>query len=575
MADPLFTIAPRFEAAIRAAFGAQPGVDPALRRSERADYQVDVAMGLAKRLGRPPRDVAEAIVARLDLGRICERVEIAGPGFINLTLASDFLADEVRSILVDVRLGVALSTPETVVVDYSHPNVAKEMHVGHLRSTIIGDALVRVLEFLGHRVIRQNHIGDWGTPFGMLIEHLVDIGEDAAGVLSLGDLNAFYRQARAKFDADPAFADRARSRVVLLQAGDGPTLALWRHLVDQSKQYFSAVYQRLGVTLRDEDVRGESFYNPTLPAVVVELEAKGLARSSDGAICVFPAGFTGREGRPLPLIVEKQGGGYGYAATDLAAIRYRTSTQGASRILYVVGAPQQQHLAMVFAVAREAKWLSSMARAEHVAFGSVLGPDKKMLKTRSGESVKLIDLLDEAVERASGVVAEKSPELDETTRRDVARMVGIGAVKYADLSSDRIKDYVFDWDRMLAFEGNTAPYLQYAHARIRSIFRRAELPHPAGPADIILGEPTERALAIELIGFPSAARAVADTLQPHRLCTYLYGLATRFTSFYEQCPVLRASDEATQRSRLLLCELTARVLAKGLDLLGIEAPERM
>jgi len=365
--------------------------------------------------------------------------------------------------------------------------------------------------------------------------------------------------------------------VVLLQGGDEATLALWRTLVDTSKRYFGAVYEKLGITLRDEHVRGESYYNPMLAGVVEELEKKGLTEVSDGAVCVFPEGFTNKEGARLPLIVRKQDGGYGYAATDLAAIRDRTENVGATRVLYVVGAPQQQHFAMVFATAKAAGWLKEPARAEHVAFGSILGPDKKMFKTRSGDTVKLADLVDEAVQRAGAAVAEKNPDLDEATRASVARMIGVGAIKYVDLSSDRIKDYVFDWARMLAFEGNTAPYLQYAHARIRSIFRRADPADAAAAAsaELLLREPAERALALELLGLGGAVAAVGDSLQPHRLCTYLFALATKFTQFYESCPVLKAEDPAVRRSRLALSDLTARALARGLGLLGIEAPERM
>lgn len=576
MADPLLTLARRFEAALSAAFGAEHATtDPALRRSTRADYQANVAMALAKRLGRPPREVAQALVDRLDVQDLCSKVEIAGPGFLNLTLREDYLARELADTARSDRLGLPSPAPETVIVDYSSPNVAKEMHVGHLRSTIIGDALARVLEALGHRVIRQNHLGDWGTPFGMLIEHLVDLGggtPDAA--FSITDLDAFYREARAKFDADPTFADRSRRRVVLLQGGDEPTLALWRRLVAESTRYFNACYRRLGITHTDDSIAGESFYNSLLAPIIAELQEKGLATESDGALCVFPPGFTGKEGAPLPLIVRKQDGGYGYATTDLAAIKHRLLTLGATRLLYVVGAPQSQHFAMVFEAARQAGWLAPPARAEHVAFGSILGADKKMFKTRSGESVKLMALLDEAMERAQKTVREKNAELDPETMDAVARAVGTGAVKYADLSNDRIKDYVFDWDRMLSFDGNTAPYLMYAHARIRSIFRKAE-GGAGGPDEIALREPAERALALELFRFGAVAAEVAETLEPHRLCGYLYELAGAFTSFYEQCPVLRAPDEASRRSRLALCELTARTLARGLDLLGIEAPERM
>jgi arginyl-tRNA synthetase len=576
MADPLLTLNRAFEAAITAAFGAEhAATDPALRRSVHADYQANAAMALGKRLGKPPREVAAAIVRELRLEDVCSLVEVAGPGFVNLKLRDDYVARELAETAADARLGVpAAAEPETVVVDYSSPNVAKEMHVGHLRSTILGDALVRVLGALGHRVIRQNHVGDWGTPFGMLIEHLLD--EEAAGAadLSAADLTAFYKAARAKFDADPAFAERSRRRVVSLQGGDAPTLALWRRLVDASTAYFDLIYRRLGVTLSKADMAGESLYNAMLPEVASDLEKQGLATVSQGALCVFPAGFKGRDDEPLPLIVRKQDGGYGYAATDLAAIRYRTGTLGARRIIYAVGSPQAQHLAMVFAVAKLAGWLAPPARAEHVAFGSVLGPDRKMFKTRSGETVRLVDLVDEADERAAKVVAEKNPELDAETQAKVAHQVGVGAVKYADLSNDRIKDYVFDWDRMLAFEGNTAPYLMYAHARIRSIFRKGAAEAEAGTA-IAVAAPEERALALQLCRFGAAVAEVGDTLQPHRLCAYLYDLATAFTSFYEACPVLKAPDEASRRSRLAMCDVVARVLARGLELLGIEAPERM
>ncbi|WP_437607522.1 arginine--tRNA ligase [Sorangium sp. So ce834] len=577
MADPVHALSRAFQEAITAAFGAEhAGADPSLRRSSHADYQANAAMALGKRLGRPPREVAAAIVGALQLGGICRKVEIAGPGFVNLTLEDAYLTRELADTASSGRLGIApAAQPETVIVDYSGPNAAKEMHVGHLRSTIIGDALARVLEALGHRVIRQNHLGDWGTPFGMLIEHMLDLGEAAASQeLSVGDLDAFYRQARAKFDGDPAFAERSRRRVVRLQGGDEQTLGLWRQLVRESTRYFESVYRRLGVTLTEADFAGESFYNPLLPDVLAELGQKGLARESEGALCVFPAGFTGKGGEPLPLIVRKQDGGYGYATTDLAAIRHRLTTVGAQRLIYVVGAPQSQHFAMVFTTAREAGWLRPPARAEHVAFGSVLGADKKMFKTRSGDTVKLSDLLDEAVERATQVVREKNPELDAEAAGAVARAVGVGAVKYADLSSDRIKDYVFDWDRMLAFEGNTAPYLMYAHARIRSIFRKAGVESPRG-VGITVGEPAERALALELLRFGAVLEDVAATLEPHRLCGYLFELAGSFTTFYERCPVLRAESEEVRRSRLALCDLTAEVLAKGLGLLGIEAPERM
>ncbi len=563
MADPRTLLAARLQTAVAAAFGSDAaGVEAMVRRSERADYQADLAMGLAKTLKRAPRQVAEAVVAKLDLEGICEKVEIAGPGFINLTLAPEFLAKEVSALARDLRLGVPVAEHrDKVVIDYSAPNVAKEMHVGHLRSTIIGDALGRILECLGHEVVRQNHVGDWGTPFGMLIEHLVDLGQgDTGGSDSdVNQLSEFYRNARVKFDSDPKFAERARARVVLLQAGDAHTLRLWQALIDISKRHFNANYAKLGVLLRDEHLRGESFYNPLLPQIADELEKSGLARMNDGALCVFAPGFTNREGEPLPLIVRKQDGGFGYAATDLAALRFRTQTLGGTRLLYVVGTPQTQHLAMVFAVGELAGWLKPPARAEHVAFGSILGQDKKMLKTRAGDTVSLSSLLDEAVDRAGAELARREPDLDSAARAALAPKIGIGAVKYADLANDRIKDYVFDWDRMLTAEGRTGPYLQYAHARIHSIFRRAAesgVARASASAVIMLGEPAERALALELLGFGAAVLEAGDSLRPHRLAGYVYDLATAFTAFFENCPVLRAPDDATRTSRLALCELT-------------------
>ncbi len=577
-AHPRAVLGARLQAAVAKALGAEhAAVDPMVRRSERADFQADLAMGLAKALKRPPRQVAEAVVAAAELSDVAERVEIAGPGFINLTLKTALLGRGLEAVARDERLGVPLAAvKDRVVIDYSAPNVAKEMHVGHLRSTIIGDALARLLEFAGHEVVRQNHIGDWGTPFGMLIEHLLDVGESGAQA-SMGELSDFYRAARAKFDGDPKFADRSRERVVLLQAGDARTLELWRHLVELSTRYFSSVYERLGVGLRNDDVRGESAYNAALPEIAAELERRGLASINDGALCAFPPGFTNRDGEPLPLIVRKQDGGYGYAATDLAALRYRTQTLGGTRLLYVVGAPQAQHLSMVFAVGAQAGWLAPPARAEHVAHGSVLGADKKMFKSRAGESVRLTDLLDEAVDRAEAELASRNPDGDAAARRELAAKIGIGAVKYADLANDRIKDYVFDWDRMLAAEGRTGPDLQDAHARIRSIFRKGAESGVAleQGAAFAIAEPAERRLALELLEFGSAVLEAGETLRPHRLCGYLYDLATAFTAFFETCPVLKAQDEATRDSRLALCDLTARVLASGLGVLGIAAPERM
>ncbi|MGC5054727.1 arginine--tRNA ligase [Micromonospora sp. DT48] len=549
---------------------------PTVHRSQYADFQADGALALARQLGRKPRDIAADVVRHAQLDDLCASVEISGPGFINLTVSEGALAPLLAEMSRGERLGVPLvASPDTVVIDYSAPNVAKEMHVGHLRSTVIGDAAVRVLDWLGHRVIKANHLGDWGTPFGMLIEHLLDIGEsEAAHELSLGDLNSFYKAARVKFDADDAFKERARRRVVALQGGDKLTLRLWHLLVDASEKYFMAVYDRLDVCLTEKDFFGESFYNDMLQPVVSELDRLGLLRESEGAKVVFPAGFTNREGEPLPLIVQKRDGGFGYGATDLAAIRYRTQELEATRLLYVVGLPQRQHFEMVYEVAREAGWLRPPARAQHVGFGSVLGPDGKMFRTRAGDTVKLVDLIDEAVARAAALVKEKNPDLDEAERAEVARMVGIGALKYADLSNDRNKDYVFDWKRMLSFEGNTAPYLQYARARILSIFRRGGVTPARDLATITVSEPAERALAIELLAFEDVVTGVAESLDFHRLAVYLYGLATAFTAFYERCPVLRAEGEVRE-NRLALCDLTARVLARGLGLLGIGAPDRM
>lgn len=595
MADPLTLIAERAAAAMAAIDPTTADPDPVVRPSQHADAQVNGALALAKRLGRPPREVAAELVAALDIDDLCEPPEVAGPGFINLTLRNDALAGLVADV-AGPRAGVRPATrPQRVVVDYSAPNVAKEMHVGHLRSTIIGDALARTLAFLGHDVIRQNHLGDWGTPFGMLIEHLVDEGLDegldadagpAAGAgaersgasgADITDLNAFYRAARAKFDEDPAFAERSRARVVALQAGDPDSRRLWQVLVDTSTTYFTDAYRRLEVDLDDGDYAGESTYNDVLDDVVDELVAKGIVTEDQGALCAFPAGFTGRDGEPLPLIVRKADGGYGYAATDLAALRHRTLDLGATDLLYVVGAPQHDHLEMVFAVGRAAGWVGPGVTCEHVSFGSVLGTDGKMFRTRAGDTVRLADLVDEAVSRAAAMVAAKSNDLGADEAAAVASAIGIGAVKYADLSSDRVKDYVFDWDRMLALTGNTAPYLQYAHARICSILAKAD---PADRAAATAGavritEPAEHDLALALLGLDAAVHATADRRAPHRLCTYLFDLATTYTSFYEACPVLRSPDDDQRRSRLALCALTANVLACGLGLLGIRAPERV
>ena len=576
MSDPLATISDLLEPVFAVLNGGEPA-DPTVRPSDRADAQINGALSLAKKIGGNPRDIAQAIVDSGVLDGAASDLEIAGPGFVNVTFSAEFLAAQLADVAVDDRLGVAMASPViNVVVDYSAPNVAKEMHVGHLRTTVIGDSLVRMMEFLGHHVIRENHIGDWGTPFGMLIEHLVDLGEEqAAEHLSLGDLDGFYKEARVKFDGSDEFQDRARERVVLLQSGDADTRRLWGLLVGLSNQHFNTVYELLGVRLTDDDLAGESIYQPLMPEVIERLRAGGLLTESDGADVVFPPGFTNRDGDPLPLIVQKGAGGFNYATSDLACVIDRVERLDADLMLYVVGAPQQQHLQMVFAVAAMAGWLVPPVKAIHVTFGNVLGPDRKILKSRSGEPMKFASLLHEAIERAGSAVAEKNPDLTADERADVAHMIGIGAVKYAELSMDRVKDYVFDWDRMLSFDGNTGPYLQYAHARICSIFRRADIDRLAvRGTSILLDTPQERALALRLLAYPTAIDNTLDTYSPHKLCTYVYDLATDFTAFYEHCPVLKA-DEPVRSSRLALADLAARTLRHGLDLLGIDAPEQM
>jgi arginyl-tRNA synthetase len=574
MADTKSVLTARLQAAFDLI---EPGADPVLRSSDRADFQVNGVLPLAQRLGRNPRELAAEVLASAQLDDICETAEVSGPGFVNLMLSTSYVCRQLASMANDERLGVPVAErPETVVVDYSAPNVAKEMHVGHLRTTVIGDSLCRLLDFQGHRVVRENHIGDWGTPFGMLIEHLIDLGEEVgAQELSVGDLDDFYRGARTSFEADEDFRVRSRARVVLLQSGDEETLRLWHLLVGESVRYFDEVYAKLGVLLDDGNIVGESFYNPMLTTVVDDLRSQGLIRESDGAACVFPPGFTNRDGEPLPLIVQKSDEGFGYAATDLAAIRDRVDRIGATRILYVVGAPQAQHFQMVFATARLAGWLPDDVIVEHVAFGHVLGSDHKMLKSRSGEPVKLVALLDEAVDRAEAALADRVSDMDAAQRASVARLVGIGAVKYADLATDRTRDYVFDWDRMLTFDGNTGPYLQYAHARIRSIFRRGEVDPPSSDEQLVIGSVHERDLALRLLEFTEAVEVAGNTSSPSKVCAYLFDLASTFTSFYENCPVLTAPDVETRRSRLLLSDLTARVLARGLDLLGMVAPDQM
>jgi len=591
MSELFQTIEKRFQQAFSKAFGeSYANIDPQLRATQDVrfgDCQANFAMGLAKQMKCSPRALADQVCQQLELADICEPPEIAGPGFINLRLLPSALSQQLLALSQDSRLGVLpVSHSQTVVVDFSAPNVAKEMHVGHLRSTIIGDAVVRVLEFLGHQVIRQNHVGDWGTQFGMLIEHLLENGwqpdKETAVNQSYRDLNALYKISKKQFDEDPAFAERSRQRVVALQQGDVDTLAIWQSLVAQSRQYFSAVYERLDVTLQDSDVKGESAYNDLLSDTVSELKAQGLVKTDQGATVVYLPGFVGRDNQPLPLIIQKSDGGYLYATTDLACLRYRIQSLKAERLIYITDARQSQHFAMIFKTGEMAGWLTDQVRVEHVPFGSVLGEDGKPFKTRSGEVVRLVELIDEAERRAKAVMTEKNAQLSDQEQTVIAKTVGMGAIKYADLSSDRVKDYIFSWQRMLAMEGNTAPYMQYAYTRVRSIFRKAAGQDNSNPLDSIktadqlhIDKAEEKALCLKLLQFSSALNSVAEHLEPHRLCTYLYELATTFSSFYEACSVLKADSEASRLTRLLLCDLTARTIEQGLSLLGIRVLEKM
>jgi arginyl-tRNA synthetase len=577
MADPQEVLAERVRMALAAALGVEyADADPVIRPSAFADYQANVALPLGKRLGRPPRELAAEIADHLDLADVCDKAEVSGPGFINFTLRSDWIGARATAVLGDPRLGVALADPPvTVVVDYSGPNVAKELHAGHLRATVVGDAVARILECLGHNVVRAAHLGDWGTPFGMLIEHMLDVGEEAVRKqLAAGEFTAFYQAARAEFDTGEEFADQARRRVALLQAGDPETRRLWQVLVSASMEYLTTIYRRLGIGLTDATMDPESFYNPMLADVCAELERDGIAVISEGALCAFPPGFTGRDGTPLPLILRKSDGGYGYGTTDVAAIRYRLIDLHARRLIYVVGSEQSLHLQMVFGVARQAGWLTDSASAEHAVIGLLTGPDGKRLKTRTGEQVKLSALIDEAVERAGRVIADR---YDDPAQRDqIAEAVGIGALKYGDLSVARDSSYALDFDRMLALTGNTGPYLQYATARIRSIFRKAGL----DPDDVVapglqLDEEAERALALTALRFGSAVGSASRGAEPHVLAAFLFDIASAFTTFYEQCPVLGAPSPESRDSRLALCALTLRILTTGLGLLGIPVPERM
>ncbi len=544
-------------------------------RPEFGDFQANGALAAAKRLKRKPRDLATEIVDNLKLEGIADKVEIAGPGFINIHLSDDYLA----TTLSQTKPAVA-SAPEqaeTVVVDYSSPNLAKEMHVGHLRSTIIGDAIARVLEHLGHTVIRQNHMGDWGTQFGMLIAELEEqLGEGEKPELALGDLEGFYQQSKRHFDEDPAFADKARQYVVSLQSGDAHCLALWQQFIDISVEHSEALYRQLNVTLSHEHIHPESAYNDDLAQVLKDLQSAGLAAESEGAQVVFLDELADKKGNPSPVIVQKSDGGYLYATSDLAALRYRSQTLKADRALYFIDARQSLHMKQVFTVARKAGFVDEAMKLEHLPFGTMMGEDGKPFKTRSGGTVKLADLLVEALSRAEQLIEKKNPELDAATRKEIARKVGIGAVKYADLSKTRTNDYIFNWDAMLSFEGNTAPYLQYAYSRICSVFRKAELERYDIDGDIRITTPQEKTLALALLSFDEILKTVAEEGFPHTLCNYLYDLASAYMSFYEHCPILRSDiDAETRASRLRISDATANTLQKGLELLGIETMERM
>lgn len=538
------------------------------------DYQANGIMGVAKQLGKNPREFGEQVLDTLDLSGIAEKLELAGPGFINIHLANDFLSSALNTLITSGQLIQNAETLQTVVVDYSSPNLAKEMHVGHMRGTIIGDSLVRIFEHLGHTVIRQNHFGDWGTQFGMLITHMQDLhSADTSLKNELADLEVFYRQAKERFDSDANFANASRENVVKLQAGDAECLALWQDFIKISMEHCEKLYALLGITLSPDDIRAESFYNDKLAPVIADLEAKALLTESDGASCVFLEEFTSKDGTPLPVIVKKSDGGFLYATTDLAAIQYRNETLHADRVLYVVDARQSLHFQQIFKVAELADYKKQSCSLEHLSYGTMMGSDGKPFKTRSGGTVKLLDLVNEGVTRAHSLVADKNPDMQDAEKQAIAEVVGIAAIKYFELSKNRNSDYVFDWDTMLSFEGNTAPYLLYAYARIRSIFRKEEAANIAS-FDISVIEKEEKALAIKLLQFTETVEQVAQDCFPNQLCLYLYELAGIYMRFYEACPVLKA-QETVKNSRLGLCQLTALTIREGLNLLGIDTLDKM
>ncbi|MCU6666447.1 MAG: arginine--tRNA ligase [Silvania sp.] len=561
------------------AAGAPADCEPQVRQSAKVqfgDYQANGVMAVAKKLGMAPRQLAEQVLTHLDLKGIASKTEIAGPGFINIFLEPAFLARHVDAALQSDRLGVTQPQAQTIVVDYSAPNVAKEMHVGHLRSTIIGDAAVRTLEFLGHKVIRANHVGDWGTQFGMLIAYLEKQQQENAGEMALADLEGFYREAKKHYDEDEVFAERARSYVVKLQGGDEYFRQMWRKLVDITMSQNQLTYDRLNVTLTRKDVMGESLYNPMLAGIVADLKAKGLAVESEGATVVFLDEYKNKEGEPMGVIIQKKDGGYLYTTTDIACAKYRFETLHADRVLYYIDSRQHQHLMQAWTIVRKAGYVPDSVPLEHHMFGMMLGKDGKPFKTRAGGTVKLADLLDEALERARRLVAEKNPDMPADELEKLATAVGIGAVKYADLSKNRTTDYVFDWDNMLAFEGNTAPYMQYAYTRVLSVFRKAAIDESVlANATVVISEDREAQLAARLLQFEETLAVVARDGTPHVMCAYLYDLAGLFSGFYEHCPILSAESEAVRNSRLKLAQLTAKTLKLGLDTLGINTVERM
>ncbi len=561
------------------AAGADAQCEALVRQSGKVqfgDYQANGIMPAAKKLGLNPREFAQSVLDKAELQDIAEKTEIAGPGFINIFLKDAWLADNINRAVQDPKLGIHNPEKQTVVVDYSSPNVAKEMHVGHLRSTIIGDAVVRTLEFLGNNVIRANHVGDWGTQFGMLIAYLEKMENEHASEMELSDLEAFYRAAKKHYDEDPVFAEKARNYVVKLQSGDEYCRTMWQKLVKITMQQNQHNYDRLNVTLTDKDVMGESLYNPMLPGIVEDLKKQGLAVEDDGALVVYLDEFKNKDGDPMGVIVQKKDGGFLYTTTDIAAAKYRYETLKANRALVFSDTRQSQHMQQAWLITRKAGYVPDSFQLEHKNFGMMLGKDGKPFKTRSGDTVKLADLLDEAIERAGVLISQKSTALSEQEKADVIEAVGIGSVKYADLSKNRTTDYVFDWDNMLSFEGNTAPYMQYAYTRIRSIFNRSQIAlSEVEQAQLSITDEKERALAIKLLQFEEAVQVVGKEGTPHVLCAYLYELAGVFSSFYEHCPILNNDDQQVKLSRLKLALLTERTLKQGLDLLGIKTVEKM